>query len=141
MKNLPKEQQKLVRLLREQGGITYTELAERTESPISTVHGRVKGLEQSGVITRAALLDFAKAGYPFHIKITGKGSGLAKKLAENPASNNVITAMNGEERVFAELIFTNHTNMRETINKLSEYNITIHHVTEVMKREGFVPEK
>lgn len=140
MKNLPKEQQELVRLLRERGDHTLTELAEKTNSPISTVHGRVKGLEKSGVITRAALLNFNKAGYPFHIKITGKGTGLAEKLSENPASNNVITAMNGHETVFAELVFSNHQSMRASIQELAGHEFTIHYVTNVMKRERFVPE-
>ena len=94
---------RILELLKENAKLTTHQISKKTAIPITTVHNRIKKLEQEGIIKRYTLvLDHAKLGRPmlgFVLVTVTYTLPSGKKISQEDAAKK-IRALAGVEAVY-----------------------------------------
>ncbi len=137
---------KILAHLRADGRIPLTELAKKTNLPVSTIHDRLKKNIEEGLLRPSVLLNFEKLGFDTraHILLAVEPAEKEKLLAhlsEHPNVNSLFRINNGWN-VVMECVFKNMQALEDFVEKLvNTFHIKqkeVHYVLEELKREGFL---
>lgn len=134
---------RLLNEMRKNSRASLTDLAYKTNIPLSTVFKKVIRLEKSGVISRhLALIDFEKGGYPFKVGVflsTNERDELEDYLKRHQSINTLIK-LSGAYDYYAEMVFRDMGAYQEFEHAIKNLKIIkrnkIHFLTDV-KQEAF----
>ena len=126
---------RIILQLREDARTSLAAISSSINSPISTIHDRVRRLQEKRVVKKFTILvDFSKLGYHHHGKLIFKVNPLQKQalfafLKDHPAVNS-LTEINSGFDFFAEII---HHNVKEYYSFLD----TLHESFELTELQEF----
>jgi len=133
---------RLVNELRKHSRRSLAELAEVTDTPLSTVYKQVGRLFRDKVITRnISLLDFAGLGFPYKAGVflsTDKKEDLKQFLLDHPSLNTLIR-LSGDYDYYAELVFRDMAECQDFMDELKSLIVkktSLHFMTD-LRREQF----
>ena len=135
----------LIALLRKNSRISLLEMSRKTGIPLSTVHDRMRKIEEKGYLSHVSLLDFTKVGAGIHLFISFDANRNREDvllfLSEHPSVNSIFQVDSGN-RFLIETVFRNIKEMQEWNEKVDAFGISgrrEHQVIEPIKRESFLP--
>ena len=132
--------------LRNNSRATITEMAKRTNIPISTIYDKLKLHEGSAIQKHTCLLDFSKIGFSTKanvvLKIERDSRDAAQEfLLKNSNVNSVYKINNGFD-FLVECVFKHLKELEDFLEGMeSRFKILdkkIYYVIEDIKREGFM---
>ena len=146
MTQLKKAEIKIITNLREDGRIPLTDLSRKIKLPVSTIHDRLKGITDAGILKPSAIINFEKIGFSTraHILLTVDSTekeALLAYLKEHPNVNSLYKINNGLSLIM-ECIFKDMPSLENFVEKIEQnFHIKqkqVHYILEELKREEFL---
>ncbi|MFD1647674.1 Lrp/AsnC family transcriptional regulator [Haloarchaeobius litoreus] len=112
-------------------GASDTDIANETDVTGTTIHNRIKGLEDQGIITGYhPEIDYEKAGYPMQVLFIcstdlSNRSEMAEKALEVRGVVNVRQMLSGEENLHVEVVAESTSEIEESTDQLDSLGLRI----------------
>lgn len=122
---------RLLNLLQENARYTAIDLAERIGVSDNTVHNRMQGLEEAGVITGyTTRADHRRAGFSLYFLFTctariSQRSGIADEAIAIPEVIEVIELMTGEQNLLIKVIGAEDKDITRIAERLDDLDLEI----------------
>ncbi len=146
MAQLKKTETKIITYLREDGRLPLTELSRKIKLPVSTIHDRLKGIMELGIIRPSVLINFEKIGFNTraHILLSAEPTEKEKLFTHLQAHPNVnsLYRINNGWNLIMECIFKDMPSLENFVEQIEQtFHIKqkqVHYVLEDLKREDFL---
>ncbi|WP_050032402.1 Lrp/AsnC family transcriptional regulator [Halorubrum halophilum] len=112
-------------------GASDTDIAKETDVTGTTVHNRIKQLEEAGIILGYnPELDYEKAGYPMQVLFVcstdlSRRTEMAEKALEVRGVVNVREMLSGEENLHVEVVAESTSEIEESTDQLADLGLRI----------------
>lgn len=112
-------------------GASDTDIAEETDVTGTTVHNRIKQLEEEGIILGYnPEINYEQAGYPMRVLFIcstdlSRRSEMAEKALEVQGVVNVREMLSGEENLHIEVVAEATSNVKESTEQLDALGLRI----------------
>jgi DNA-binding Lrp family transcriptional regulator len=112
-------------------GASDTNIAEETDVTGTTIHNRIKQLEEKGIITGYnPEIDYEKAGYPMQVLFIcstdlSSRSEMAERALEVRGGVNVREMLSGEENLHVEVVAESTSEIKESTDQLDDLGLRI----------------
>jgi len=112
-------------------GATDTEIADETDVTGTTIHNRIKQLEEQGIILGYnPEINYERAGYPMRVLFIcstdlSERAEMAKKALEVRGVVNVREMLAGEENLHVEVVAESTSDVKESTEQLDDLGLQI----------------
>ncbi|AGB16016.1 transcriptional regulator [Halovivax ruber XH-70] len=112
-------------------GASDTDIADETDVTGTTIHNRIKQLEEQGIITGYnPELDYERAGYPMQVLFIcstdlSRRSEMAEEALEVRGVVNVREMLSGEENLHVEVVAESTSEVEESTDQLDALGLRI----------------